>query len=163
MRKLVLASTSPYRRDLLARLEVPFAACAPPFDERAEDPLFSSLGPLHFALHLARGKAESVRSAHPDALILAADQVAVLPGPPDELLHKPGSEEQAVQQLMRLSGRTFLLVSGVVLLDGLVPHYSKANRSSRSRHAYTLHVVSGEDAYPQTNWLQRTIPARGFS
>lgn len=52
---------------------------------------------------------------------------------------------------------------GVVLLDGLVPHYSKANRSSRSRHAYTLHVVSGEDAYPQTNWLQRTIPARGFS
>lgn len=117
MRKLVLASTSPYRRDLLARLEVPFEACAPPFDERAEDPLFASLGPLPFALHLARGKAESVRSAHPEALILAADQVAVLPGPPDELLHKPGSEEQAVQQLMRLSGRTFLLMSGVVLLD----------------------------------------------
>lgn len=52
---------------------------------------------------------------------------------------------------------------GVVLLDGLVPHYSKANRSPRSRHAYTLHLVSGEDAYPQSNWLQRTIPARGFS
>lgn len=52
---------------------------------------------------------------------------------------------------------------GVVLLDGLVPHYSKANRSPRSRHAYTLHLVSGDDAYPQSNWLQRTIPARGFS
>lgn len=52
---------------------------------------------------------------------------------------------------------------GVVLLDGLVPHYSKANRSPRSRHAYTLHLVSGADAYPQSNWLQRTIPARGFS
>lgn len=51
---------------------------------------------------------------------------------------------------------------GVVLLDGLVPHYSKANRSPRSRHAYTLHVVSGDDAYPTTNWLQRQAPARGF-
>lgn len=117
VRNLVLASTSPYRRDLLARLEVPFEACAPRFDERAEDPLFPTLRPLDFALHLARGKAESLRSSRPEALILAADQVAVLPGPPDEQLHKPGSEEQAVEQLLRLSGRTFQLVSGVVLLD----------------------------------------------
>jgi phytanoyl-CoA hydroxylase len=51
---------------------------------------------------------------------------------------------------------------GVVLLDGLVPHYSKANRSPRSRHAYTLHVVSADDEYPPTNWLQRQAPARGF-
>jgi phytanoyl-CoA hydroxylase len=57
---------------------------------------------------------------------------------------------------------------GVVLLDGLVPHYSKANRSPRSRHAYTLHVVCGDDGdsqrtWPQSNWLQRTTPARGFT
>lgn len=51
----------------------------------------------------------------------------------------------------------------VILLDGLVPHYSRANRSPHSRHAYTLHLVSGEDAYPATNWLQRASPARGFS
>ena len=52
---------------------------------------------------------------------------------------------------------------GLVLLDGLVPHYSRANRSARSRHAYTLHVVSGQDEYPTSNWLQRQTPARGFA
>jgi phytanoyl-CoA hydroxylase len=52
----------------------------------------------------------------------------------------------------------------VVVLDGLVPHMSHANRSPRSRHAYTLHVVSAEGAYPDTNWLRRApdMPARGF-
>jgi phytanoyl-CoA hydroxylase len=51
---------------------------------------------------------------------------------------------------------------GLVLLDGRVPHMSRANESDVSRHAYTLHVVSGASAYPQTNWLQRKTPARGF-
>jgi phytanoyl-CoA hydroxylase len=50
----------------------------------------------------------------------------------------------------------------VIVLDGLVPHRSHANRSPRSRHAYTLHVVSATSAYPATNWLQRKTPARGF-
>jgi phytanoyl-CoA hydroxylase len=50
----------------------------------------------------------------------------------------------------------------VIVLDGLVPHLSYANRSPASRHAYTLHVVSGDDAYPTSNWLQRSLPARGF-
>ena len=50
----------------------------------------------------------------------------------------------------------------LVLLDGLVPHRSEANRSDKSRHAYTLHVVSGAHDYPGTNWLQRVTPARGF-
>lgn len=117
MRPLILASTSRYRRELLARLDVAFTAAAPTYDERADDPLFPALGAEAFALRLARGKAESLRAAHPDAWILAADQVAVLPGPPDVLLHKPGTEERAVEQLMRLSGRTHRLVTGVVLLD----------------------------------------------
>ncbi len=50
----------------------------------------------------------------------------------------------------------------VIVLDGLVPHLSRQNGSDRSRHAYTLHVVSAESAYPATNWLQRELPARGF-
>ncbi len=50
----------------------------------------------------------------------------------------------------------------VIVLDGLVPHRSHANRSPTSRHAYTLHVVSARSAYPATNWLQRATPARGF-
>ena len=52
----------------------------------------------------------------------------------------------------------------LIVLDGLVPHMSEANRSAVSRHAYTLHVVGGGSAYPETNWLQRgpSMPARGF-
>jgi phytanoyl-CoA hydroxylase len=51
----------------------------------------------------------------------------------------------------------------VIVLDGLVPHMSKQNHSERSRHAYTLHVVSGDAAHPETNWLRRLTPARGFA
>ena len=50
----------------------------------------------------------------------------------------------------------------VIVLDGLLPHMSYANTSPTSRHAYTLHVVSGASAYPDSNWLQRATPARGF-
>lgn len=50
----------------------------------------------------------------------------------------------------------------VVVLDGLLPHSSEANRSSRPRHAYTLHLISAHDEYPASNWLQRSHPAPGF-
>jgi phytanoyl-CoA hydroxylase len=52
----------------------------------------------------------------------------------------------------------------VIILNGLLPHKSLANRSSKSRHAYTLHVISGDCSYPETNWLQRSpqMPLRGF-
>jgi phytanoyl-CoA hydroxylase len=50
----------------------------------------------------------------------------------------------------------------VIVLDGLLPHLSKQNESERSRHAYTLHVLSGRAGYPRTNWLRRATPARGF-
>ncbi len=50
----------------------------------------------------------------------------------------------------------------LIVLDGLVPHMSRANDSDTSRHAYTLHVVSGHGRYPDTNWLQRNTPPRGF-
>jgi len=70
------------------------------------------MSPESFALHLARGKAASLAAAHPESWILAADQIGVLGG---ELLHKPGTEEAAVAQLMRLAGRSHRLISGVVL------------------------------------------------
>lgn len=52
----------------------------------------------------------------------------------------------------------------LIVLDGLLPHLSYANRSEKSRHAYTLHVIDGECLYPEENWLQRSPaePARGF-
>jgi phytanoyl-CoA hydroxylase len=52
----------------------------------------------------------------------------------------------------------------LVVLHGLLPHYSSANRSARSRHAYTLHVIDGACTYPADNWLRRgaVLPLRGF-
>ncbi|HEV2707077.1 MAG TPA: phytanoyl-CoA dioxygenase family protein [Pyrinomonadaceae bacterium] len=66
----------------------------------------------------------------------------------------------ALERLVPLEVREGTLI----VLHGSLPHLSKANRSARSRHAYTLHVVEGEARYPQDNWLQRgaDLPARGF-
>jgi phytanoyl-CoA hydroxylase len=50
----------------------------------------------------------------------------------------------------------------VIVLHGLLPHRSLENRSSKSRHAYTLHIIGGNAHYPKDNWLQRTLPLRGF-
>jgi phytanoyl-CoA hydroxylase len=52
----------------------------------------------------------------------------------------------------------------LIILDGLLPHKSLANRSAKSRHAYTLHLISADSRYPETNWLQRSpeLPLRGF-
>ncbi|MGH1342864.1 MAG: Maf family protein [Nannocystales bacterium] len=115
--KLLLASTSRYRKALLERLAIPFDVAAPDFDESAYEDLFSTSTDDVFALHLAEGKARSLAAAHPEHLILAADQIATLETPDRVLLHKPGSVERAVEQLMTLAGVTHTLTTGVVVLD----------------------------------------------
>jgi len=112
----MLASTSVARRELLERLELPFEQAAPDFDEAAWRDRFEHMDDAAFALQLAQGKAESLAERFPARWILAADQVAVLPGPPRRLLDKPGREDVAVEHLMALSGRTHHLTTGVVLL-----------------------------------------------
>lgn len=119
----MLASTSRYRASLLERLDIPFTIAAPTFDERAHDDAFATTTDEDFALALARGKADSLRASFAGAWILAADQLAVLPVQEGvavrTLLHKPGTREAAIDQLMRLAGKTHRLVTGVVLLaDG---------------------------------------------
>ena len=114
---LVLASTSKYRRELLDRLGVPYTAVAPSCDEEAlKDP---ALVPTALASHLAREKARSVAPAWPDAYILGSDQLVELEG---QVLGKPGDAEQAVQQLLRLSGRAHRLITAYALVcpDGSV-------------------------------------------
>lgn len=115
--KLLLASTSRYRKALLQRLSIPFDVAAPEFDESAHEDRFSSSTDDAFALHLAQGKARSLVRSHPGHLILAADQIATVEAPTRTLLHKPGSVDRAVAQLMTLAGRTHTLTTGVVLLD----------------------------------------------
>lgn len=114
---LVLASTSRYRRALLERLEVPFEAAAPLFDERRLDGAFETMDPGAFALAQAEGKARSLGDRYPRSLVLAADQIAIHPGPPPGLLTKPLDVPTAIEQLVSLAGRTHRLITGVVLLD----------------------------------------------
>ena len=95
---LILASTSRYRRELLARLHLPFEVEAPGVDETARP----RETPAALAERLSREKAAAVAARHPAAVVIGSDQVCDLEG---EALGKPGTHERAVQQLRRLSGR----------------------------------------------------------
>jgi septum formation protein len=109
-RPLVLASTSPYRRALLAQLGLPFAVARPAVDESA----LPGERPAATALRLAEAKARSVVATHPDALIVGSDQVADCNGRP---VGKPRDHADAFAQLRELSGRTVVFHTGVALLD----------------------------------------------
>lgn len=110
MKPLILASTSPYRKALLNDLGIPFQAVAPPFEEENTQ----QLAPRKMAEAFARGKAQSLAEQFPQALILGSDQVPALG---DEILRKPESPSEAVEQLMKLSGQTHQLITAVALLD----------------------------------------------
>ena len=109
-RRLVLASTSRYRRELLERLGLAFEAASPHFDET---PILGE-ATAATALRLSVGKAESLARTFPDALIIGADQVASSEG---RTLDKPGNHESAVQQLRALSGKAAQFDTAVTLLD----------------------------------------------
>ena len=109
-RKIILASTSPYRRELLTRLGLPFSVANPQTDET---PLPGE-GPEALALRLSEAKARAVVGDHPDALIIGSDQVAVMGG---RIFGKPGTHERAVEQLKTLSGQTVNFFTGLCLYD----------------------------------------------
>lgn len=107
--RLVLASTSPYRRELLARLGLPFEAIAPGVEEDAApgEPL------ARLAARLAASKAAAVAAAQPDGCwVLGSDQVADLDGQP---LGKPGHREAAIAQLHAMSGRRVRFHTAIAL------------------------------------------------
>ncbi len=108
--KLILASTSPYRRELLGRLGLPFDIANPRVDET---PLPGE-APESLALRLAEAKARAVAAEHPEALIIGSDQVATVDG---EIYGKPGSHDNAVAQLRTLSGRTVNFFTALCVLD----------------------------------------------
>lgn len=108
--RLVLASTSPFRRELLARLGLPFVVHAPTVDE---SPLAGEQAP-ELVARLASLKARAVAALEPAALIIGSDQVAVLDS---EIIGKPGNHERAVTQLQRASGRTVVFYTGLCLYN----------------------------------------------
>ncbi|NEX16693.1 MAG: septum formation inhibitor Maf [Halochromatium sp.] len=109
-RQLVLASTSPFRRELLGRLGLAFEAAAPDCDETRLD----DEPPQALVQRLAEAKARAVAAAFPDALIIGSDQVACLD---DQLLGKPGGREKALEQLRQASGRRVIFETGLCLYD----------------------------------------------
>lgn len=108
---LILASTSVYRRDLLARLGIPFRCEAPRFDE--SELSRDGKTPRAVAEALAEGKAASIAVLEPCATIIGCDQLVALQG---RILGKPGSLEQAVEQLVTMAGRTHELITALVVM-----------------------------------------------
>ena len=110
MRRLLLASSSPYRRELLSRLQLRFDCCAPEIDETA---LEGEL-PEQLVRRLACEKAQALTKHYPNHLIIGSDQVAVLE---HDILGKPHTFERAQEQLRACSGKSVTFLTGLALLD----------------------------------------------
>lgn len=109
--RLILASSSKYRRELLSRLHLPFDVQVPNVDET---PL-SGEAPQQTALRLAQEKAIAVAHQFPGALVIGSDQVATLDG---MQIGKPGTHESALKQLQQMRGRRVIFHTAICLCDG---------------------------------------------
>src|SRR5712692_2400089 len=110
--KIILASSSPRRREILALLGVPFEVAAPEFDERA-----SSYRPVKDeVLDFALGKAESVAARNPESVVIGSDTMILLNG---QKIGKPDGISDAKEILRLLSGKTHRIFTSVAILDGL--------------------------------------------
>lgn len=108
-RRLILASTSRYRRELLERLRLPFEVHAPDVDEAPQPGEL----PAALASRLALAKAWAVARQFPEAVVIGSDQVADLDGTP---VGKPGTHERAVAQLQSMSGRAVVFQTAVAVV-----------------------------------------------
>lgn len=124
---LILASTSPYRRELLLRLELDFTVCSPDVDESR----LTDESPTELVRRLADAKARAgARQQAGAALVIGSDQVAVVD---NDVLGKPGTYKAACEQLSRLSGRR------VSFLTGLCLYNSALQRSQLDMIPFTVH------------------------
>ena len=107
--KLILGSTSPYRRELLSRLRLPFDVVSPGVIETA----LPQESTHQLACRLALAKAQAVARRFPDSVVIGSDQVADLDG---EALGKPGDHAHAVMQLTKMSGKTVVFQTAVAVV-----------------------------------------------
>jgi len=117
---IILASSSPYRRGLLDRFLDSYEAISPDVDESNDE----GLAPAELATHLARKKAEAVATNARQALVIGADQLAILD---NKVLGKPGDHQKAVEQLLAASGKSVTFLTAVCILDPI----------GRTRHEHT--------------------------
>ena len=111
MRKIILASSSPYRRSLLKQLELPFVVASPLYIEELDQ----GVAPELLVKHLSFRKAESLARHFPDALIIGADQVFV--DPRNRILGKPAGRRKAIDQLKAMVGQMHTFYAGVTVYD----------------------------------------------
>ena len=115
-KKLILASSSPFRRALLSRLMVPFDVVAPDIDETR----LPNESAIDLVVRLATEKANIVAGRTKDALVIGSDQVAV--HGEDGIVGKPADHDHAVRQLRQASGQTVVLYTGLALVNSSTGH-----------------------------------------
>ena len=115
MRNLILASSSPFRRQILDKLQLDYNCISPDIDESA----FENEAPERLVARLAVEKAKKIAETEHDSLIIGSDQVAVLEG---EVLGKPHTHENAVKQLQKLSGHRVTFLTGLALVNSSTGH-----------------------------------------
>ncbi len=115
-KKVILASESPYKKNLLKRLRLTFDSLSPHVDE---SPLPAETG-QGLASRLAKKKAEHIAQTQDNALIISSDQVPVVN---DQILHKPGSKSAAKEQLLKIRGKAVFFYTAIYLWD---KHNSKS-------------------------------------
>ncbi len=141
MKKLVLGSTSPFRKEILAKLNIAFVCAKPNIDESP----FENESPVALVERLAIEKAKAVKGEYPDALIIGSDQVAMCDG---EILGKPHNFENAVKQLEKFSNKTVVFYTGLCVYDSgldyttslIEPFLVHFNELSRSDIENYLHA-----------------------
>jgi predicted house-cleaning NTP pyrophosphatase (Maf/HAM1 superfamily) len=145
MQRIVLASTSAYRRDLLARLGLPFEVAAPKVEEGA----LAGESPRITARRLAQAKAVIIACEHPDAIVIGSDQVADLDGVP---LNKPGSHDAALEQLLRLQGQRAVFHTAVAVATA----GGNRVRSTASTRPYSFAASADPGSTPTCASTSRT-------
>ena len=110
MRKIILASTSPRRKELFAKFGIPFTVVAPNFEED----MTQNLPPEILVQQLALGKAQSIAHRFPNAIIVSADSIVVFRG---QVLGKPKTATRAAEMLRALQNKRNTIISGVAILD----------------------------------------------
>jgi len=144
MQTLVLASSSPFRKTILDKLNLPYSTHSPDTDESA----LADETPAELVSRLAEQKARAVRQHYPDALIIGSDQVAVLDG---NIIGKPHTHQRATEQLRNTSGRSVTFYTGLSLYN------AQTGRSQTDVVPFTVHFRHLSEAMIES-YLQAEQP-----
>jgi septum formation protein len=117
--QIILASSSAYRKELLARLHIPFIAISPDINESPRE----TENAEQTAMRLAQEKAEAIAIRHPGSIVIGSDQVATLDG---KQIGKPGDHARALQQLRTMRGQSVIFHTALCVVSNLPQHQKQA-------------------------------------